>query len=49
MCSTTTRSYLLDPLKENLKTKNNPASLLMNRFKSEWNSDIKKVIEQTRQ
>jgi len=40
---------LLDPLKENLKTKNNPASLLMKRFKSEWNSDIKKVIEQTRQ
>ena len=34
---------------ENLKNNDNPASILLKHFKKEWNSDIKKVIQYTRQ
>ncbi len=40
---------LLDPMKENLKQNDNPASLLLKKYKNEWNSDIKTVIQHTRQ
>lgn len=40
---------LLDPVKHNLKSQQNPASILLDKFNREWNSDITKVIEYTRQ
>lgn len=40
---------LLEPVKENLKQNHNPGSRLLKNFKTNWNSDIRKVVEQTRQ
>ena len=40
---------LLEPLKRNVKINENPASLILKKFRDEWNSDIKKVVEYTRQ
>jgi glutamate--cysteine ligase len=40
---------LLGPLKENLKANDNPATILLKKFKSEWHSDIQKAVEFTRQ
>lgn len=40
---------LLEPLKENLKTQDNPATILLKKFKNDWNSEINKVIKFTSQ